>query len=101
MGSTITGMFPGNLGMATTFIGIALQQTLTTFAPDFDKEYTSFEAAMQAIRAKYKALAAAVLEGLIHAKLGPSFSADLPLHADIQAYLDGHAAHALRGWQNE
>jgi N-acetyl-anhydromuramyl-L-alanine amidase AmpD/V8-like Glu-specific endopeptidase len=98
--STMAGIAPG-LGTAATFIGLALQGILTAFAPDFDKEYTSFDAAMQAIRAKYKALAAAILEGLIHARLSPNISVDLPLHADVQAYLDAHAAHALRGWQNE
>ena len=100
-GFGILGIAPGATGTAMNFIGLALQAILTAAQPDFDAEYASFESAMQAIRNRYKALAGAVLQGLIHDKLGPPFTIDFPLNVDVQAYIDAHSAHALRGWQNE
>ena len=82
------GMVPG-LGTAMTFIGLALQGV-------HDRRDARLRRRIRVVRRvdagdprEYKALAGAVLEGLIQAKSRRSTSRHIPLHPDVQAYLDG------------
>ncbi|MDQ3287065.1 MAG: trypsin-like peptidase domain-containing protein [Pseudomonadota bacterium] len=99
-GGTLVGLIPG-LGTGATIVGLAVQGVITAMAPDFDRQYSSFASATRAVRATYKALAATVLRELIQHRLGPSVSLHIPLHPDVQGYIDAHAAHVLLGWQDE
>jgi N-acetyl-anhydromuramyl-L-alanine amidase AmpD/V8-like Glu-specific endopeptidase len=100
-GFTALGLVPG-LGTAATFIGLAAQAVIIAATPDFDRQYASFTAAMKAVRQTYKGLAAAVLKGLVAHKLGQDIEIiGLPLHPDVQSYLDAHTAYALKGWEEE
>ena len=41
-------------------------------------------------------------EGLVAHKLGQNIEIiGLPLHPDVQSYLDAHTAYALKGWEEE
>jgi len=100
-GATMFGFVPG-AGEAAAIVGLVVHALIESQMPNFDRQYGSFDAAMQQIRRAYTALAAAVLKGLVANALGQKMLLDSAfIHPDVQAFLDAHEAYALLGWEEE
>jgi V8-like Glu-specific endopeptidase len=56
---------------------------------------------MSAIRKAYSDVAASLLRGLILARYSAIQVINMPLQPQLESLIEEHAAHALRGWQDE
>ncbi|GAB1595832.1 N-acetylmuramoyl-L-alanine amidase [Lysobacter claricitrinus] len=97
---TIMGLAPG-LGEAMTIVQLVVQAVVQAATPDFDRPQTDLNAAMSTIRRAYRDLASSLLRGLILSRYPNAQYTNFPLQSSLEQLIEEHAAHALRGWQDE
>ncbi|AXK72145.1 hypothetical protein DWG18_07520 [Lysobacter sp. TY2-98] len=100
MGGTFASLIPG-LGDAVTIVQLIVQGVVQAATPDFDRPQSDLSAAMTSIRRAYRDLASSLLRGLILAKYGQTMVVNMPLQPSLETLIEEHAAHTLRGWQDE
>lgn len=97
---TILGLAPG-LGEAVAIVQLVVQAAMQAATPDFDRPQTDLASAMTSVRTAYRSVAASLLRGLILARYPGVQVIDMPLQPQLESLIEEHAAHALRGWQDE
>jgi V8-like Glu-specific endopeptidase len=97
---TMAGLVPG-LGEAVAIVQLVVQGIAQQATPDFDRPQRDFASAMTSIRTAYRSIASSLLRGLILARYPSAPVVDVPLQASLESLIEEHAAHALRGWQDE
>lgn len=100
-GGTILGLVPG-LGEAAMVVEKVVQIAMQDSAPDFEQPRRDYASGMTAIRKSYRDVASSLLRGLILARYpGITVIPNMPLKPQLESLIEEHAAHALRGWQDE
>jgi V8-like Glu-specific endopeptidase len=94
------GLIPG-LGEAVAVVQEVVQRALQASAPDFERPRTDLAGGMAAIRKAYGDVAASLLRGLLLARYSAMQVINVPLQPQLESLIDEHAAHTLRGWQDE
>ncbi|MGY3264874.1 N-acetylmuramoyl-L-alanine amidase [Lysobacter sp. HA35] len=97
---TMLSLAPG-LGEAVTIVQLVVQAVVQAATPDFDRPQTDLNAAMSTIRHAYRDLASSLLRGLILSRYPNAQYTNFPLQSSLESLIEEHAAHALRGWQDE
>lgn len=99
-GNVLSMLAPG-MGDALTVIQLVVNTAIRSAAPDFDRIRTDFAGGVGSVRDAYRTVAASLLRGLILARYPRVPNVDVPLQAELESLIEQHAAHALRGWQDE
>lgn len=97
---TLMGLVPG-LGEAVTIVQQVAQAAMQGATPDFERPRTDLAGGMDAIRKAYRDVASSLLRGLILARYSAMQIINVPLQPPLESLIEEHAAHALRGWQDE